>query len=656
MAKITPLTIAGGYNLSTINTNFQELADELQDKVLYRDNPVGEPNTMENDMDMNSYRILNLQAPSSPNDAARLADIQDAVAGTATAAFTSFAPTSDIIATNVQEAIEEVWTDLYVRLRDETFFTDPLIGGVIGAADNLGPWNVMVGLLNAGTIKRVYFPYGTINLSAEPTAITGTGLTLEFSGLSTLVQFNVGAGTAGTFFKLGSAGTQASNITVMGGEFKCLNTATLSGNNNVFDLVNASTIKAEKFKVTNVNGLAMIGNSTNATAASDVDFRNITGTFYGPANGRVVEGVYGNNYTFTDIRIVPSGVAGASVLGVWLHPSGDRTLDKGRFTNCEFDFTGQVINYGSLINATGGAVSNQMFTNCYFGSCTSYGVWVYMDTGGLAANAKVDNVVFNNCRVSTLTSGVPISIDNSTTRLCDVQVIGGSLTCPTAEAIKVLGTTRVRISGTALLDSGGVTARPAITSTSEDLIVTGGTRATASTPTGTCAFTYGVAYTANTSRGVIVGNDFSDVTISSADTSINGVTLADQLIIANNLTPNSSHVKTVTTTNNTATNISTLPLTDERTYYIEAVVCGVKSDGTQRASYKIAGTFYRTAAGFAVQQGSTTTLHSAESDALWNASFNVTGSSNLIQVRVTGVAGTTIKWGCTLTTVSILEP
>lgn len=59
MAKITPTLPAGGYNLSVLNANIQALADELNNKVLYRTNPPGEPNQMANDLDMNGKNILN---------------------------------------------------------------------------------------------------------------------------------------------------------------------------------------------------------------------------------------------------------------------------------------------------------------------------------------------------------------------------------------------------------------------------------------------------------------------------------------------------------------------------------------------------------------------------------------------------------------------
>lgn len=60
MSKLTLNTLVGGLaSLSKLNANFSAIATALQDQVLYRDNPDGEPNSMETDLDMNSQDILN---------------------------------------------------------------------------------------------------------------------------------------------------------------------------------------------------------------------------------------------------------------------------------------------------------------------------------------------------------------------------------------------------------------------------------------------------------------------------------------------------------------------------------------------------------------------------------------------------------------------
>lgn len=63
MAKITLNDISSNYaSTAQLNSKFQQIEDELNNKALYRNNPLGEANTMENDLDMNSNDILNANA------------------------------------------------------------------------------------------------------------------------------------------------------------------------------------------------------------------------------------------------------------------------------------------------------------------------------------------------------------------------------------------------------------------------------------------------------------------------------------------------------------------------------------------------------------------------------------------------------------------
>lgn len=87
MAKITLNTILSGFgSAGKLTENFQKIIDELQNKVLYRNNPTGEPNTLETDIDMNSKRILNLPAPTNATEPARHGDINGYVSSAAASA------------------------------------------------------------------------------------------------------------------------------------------------------------------------------------------------------------------------------------------------------------------------------------------------------------------------------------------------------------------------------------------------------------------------------------------------------------------------------------------------------------------------------------------------------------------------------------------
>lgn len=110
MAKIVLDTVTGGYDLSVINNNFDKIETEFQNKVLYRDNPVGEANTLQSDMDVNGKSIYNLPAPLLDSQAARLQDVKNAIAGGA-ANLITFTPYGHVSGNNLQAAIQELIDD-----------------------------------------------------------------------------------------------------------------------------------------------------------------------------------------------------------------------------------------------------------------------------------------------------------------------------------------------------------------------------------------------------------------------------------------------------------------------------------------------------------------------------------------------------------------
>lgn len=78
MSKIIVNDINGKIQIEKdVNERFDRVAKELNDKVLYRDSPTGEPNQMKNDLDMNLNRIINIPAPVSGDDPVRLDDIEN---------------------------------------------------------------------------------------------------------------------------------------------------------------------------------------------------------------------------------------------------------------------------------------------------------------------------------------------------------------------------------------------------------------------------------------------------------------------------------------------------------------------------------------------------------------------------------------------------
>lgn len=63
MAKITLPDINSGFaSITQLNAALNAIETEFQNKVLYRNNPSGEPNQMEHDIDLNGYKIINASA------------------------------------------------------------------------------------------------------------------------------------------------------------------------------------------------------------------------------------------------------------------------------------------------------------------------------------------------------------------------------------------------------------------------------------------------------------------------------------------------------------------------------------------------------------------------------------------------------------------
>lgn len=77
MAKFVLDDVVSGYNLSLINNNFQEIENELNTKVLYRDSPTGEPNQMEVDLDLNNHKLLNVKNADADADGINLGQVKE---------------------------------------------------------------------------------------------------------------------------------------------------------------------------------------------------------------------------------------------------------------------------------------------------------------------------------------------------------------------------------------------------------------------------------------------------------------------------------------------------------------------------------------------------------------------------------------------------
>lgn len=113
MSKIDLNDVNGGYNLSTINSNFNKIQEALNNNVLYRDlDGQNNPNNMSEDLDMNGRRIYNLPEAASPNEPVTLKQMADFAGGgsviVGNASQTSYTPTLPVTSGNVQGALDQL--------------------------------------------------------------------------------------------------------------------------------------------------------------------------------------------------------------------------------------------------------------------------------------------------------------------------------------------------------------------------------------------------------------------------------------------------------------------------------------------------------------------------------------------------------------------
>lgn len=82
MAKLVLNDLTTTYGSQTlINNNNASIEDHLNNKVLYRNNPAGEPNQMENQLDMNSNKITNVADGTNNSDAVNYGQLRAASFG-----------------------------------------------------------------------------------------------------------------------------------------------------------------------------------------------------------------------------------------------------------------------------------------------------------------------------------------------------------------------------------------------------------------------------------------------------------------------------------------------------------------------------------------------------------------------------------------------
>ena len=126
MAKLTLTNILSGFFSNTAHNANNAAIVAAMEKTLSRDGT--SPNAMGATLDMNSNKVINLPVPVATHEAARLADVQNAIQGATFANLITNVPSGTISSTSVQGAINEINIDVQtiaVLADDYILITDP---------------------------------------------------------------------------------------------------------------------------------------------------------------------------------------------------------------------------------------------------------------------------------------------------------------------------------------------------------------------------------------------------------------------------------------------------------------------------------------------------------------------------------------------------
>lgn len=309
MAKLVLNDIVNTYNLALINSNFTKIENEFQNKVLYRDNPTGEPNQMQSNLDMNSNRILNLPAPTSPGEPARIQDVLDNVI-TYPSIYdegvlkTTSAKTINFVGTNVTAGASGF--DATVTVTSDL----PTLAGAGGAA--------LIGNTPAGNISATTVQAAINELDNEKISLS----TLAASTGSSLVGF-LQAGTGATSRTVQSKLRETVSITDFGAVGGGVDdTAAIQAAinyaiaNNKALYVPSGSWRVSGLTYSSASSHSMIygDGSGNTIIYNDINTNPVI-TFTGGVNQLIVEGIrFKGNGSITSWGS-GNGVAGNSLVG-----------------------------------------------------------------------------------------------------------------------------------------------------------------------------------------------------------------------------------------------------------------------------------------------------------------------------------------------------
>lgn len=99
-----------------------------------------------------------------------------------------------------------------------------------------------------------------------------------------------------------------------------------------------------------------------------------------------------------------------------------------------------------------------------------------------------------------------------------------------------------------------------------------------------------------------------------------------------------------------------LPMLDDELAYVDVWIMGRGDGDAKRCTYHLEGLFFRSGSGNLTQEGATTVVSSIETDAGLAGVLGVNTSPQQVEVKVTGIAATNIRWKVFMKAMKVQQP
>jgi hypothetical protein len=284
MSKVSYTALTSGYNLAQINANFKAIVDVINGNVFFRNNTSGEDNALYTTLDANGKRIINLPAPASSNEPARLIDVQNAISGAPVWGTITGSISSQ---SDLQAALSAKQNTLVAGSNLKTINGNSLLGsGDLTIASGGGS-----GTVTSVSVASANGFYGTVSTSTTTPAInintsvvgmlkgsvgalvqavSGTDFAPPTTGSSILYANGAGGFSSVT---IGSGLTFASGtLTATGGGTGTVTTVSVASANGFAGSVTNATTTPAITLTTSITGLLKGSSSALVAATAGTDF------------------------------------------------------------------------------------------------------------------------------------------------------------------------------------------------------------------------------------------------------------------------------------------------------------------------------------------------------------------------------------------------